>query len=206
MDTTPVVRCPVCSDGELDFLTDQITIPYFGDVVISTISCPKCGFRSSDVVPMETRIPKRYSVVIDSPDKIDLRVIRSGTSTVRIPEIQARIDPGEFSEGYVTNVEGILKRVQDILFQLISDMGIEPISGERNEKKARALELAQFLGYFIDGPIPEDSHITLIIEDPMGNSAIISSEDGAVSEEVLTPDEIEELLSPRSRKDLTNGP
>ncbi|MBN1539435.1 MAG: ZPR1 zinc finger domain-containing protein [Candidatus Thermoplasmatota archaeon] len=206
MDATPVVKCPVCSEGELYILTDQLTIPYFGDIVVSTISCPKCGFRSSDVIPLETRTPKRYSVIINSPGLMNLRVVRSGTSIVRIPEILARIDPGDFSEGYVTNVEGILRRFRDILFQLIMDMDQEPASSDVNEKKARASELARSLGYFIDGPIPPGEQITLIIEDPMGNSAIISPEDGIVSEEVLSAREIEELLSPRSGKNTVNGP
>ena len=197
-----LVKCPTCLVGELKILSDQVTIPHFGDIVISTMICPKCGYRTSDVIPMENRTPKRYSIIIDDPDKLNKRIVRSGTSTVSIPEIGARIDPGLFSEGFVTNIEGIFRRFQEILNQLLRDMQGTEISQDRIEQKDRALELVGLLGSYIDGRVPEDGFLTLVIEDPMGNSAIIANQEGSVSEEELTVEEVRVLLESRSEKDL----
>ncbi|MBN1389920.1 MAG: ZPR1 zinc finger domain-containing protein [Candidatus Thermoplasmatota archaeon] len=185
----------------MNISTEQMMVPYFGEMVISTIICPRCGFRSSDIIPVETRKPKRYSVVLGPPERLDLRVVRSGTSTVRVPEIGARIDPGRISEGYVTNVEGILRRIRDILIQMRDDMDRHPDTPDIEEKRAKASELLMLLDGLMDGSLPEGKQITLVIEDPMGNSAIISPEEGMVTEEILTEEEIAQLLGPMSGMD-----
>lgn len=195
------VMCPACLEGVLNISTEQMMVPYFGEMVISTIICPRCGFRSSDIIPVETRKPKRYSVVLGPPERLDLRVVRSGTSTVRVPEIGARIDPGRISEGYVTNVEGILRRIRDILIQMRDDMDRHPDTPDIEEKRAKASELLMLLDGLMDGSLPEGKQITLVIEDPMGNSAIISPEEGMVTEEILTEEEIAQLLGPMSGMD-----
>jgi len=42
-----------------------------------------------------------------------MMVIKSGTTTIRIPEFGAKITPGPYSEGFITNVEGVLSKVED---------------------------------------------------------------------------------------------
>jgi len=201
MDTQGV-KCPACVVGELKIITDQTNIPHFGDIVISTMICQECGYRTTDIIPVEMRPPKRFTIIIDDPDKLNMRIVRSGTSSVSIPEIGARLDPGLFSEGFITNVEGVLRRFQDILMQLLRDME-DPLSSEPNiEKKQHAMELIELLGSFINGDLPSEKVLTIVLEDPMGNSAIISSEDGIIKEEELTDEEISALLGSRSEKDL----
>jgi len=136
-----VVKCPACLDGDLQVLSDQVVIPHFGDVLISTLLCPRCGYRSSDIVPLEKLPPRRYVLQIDGPQQMKIRIVRSGSSTVKIPEIGARIDPGLFSEGYVTNVEGILQRFQKILYQLLRDFTSSYDEPDSEEKIKRTRDL-----------------------------------------------------------------
>ncbi|MGA1792731.1 MAG: ZPR1 zinc finger domain-containing protein [Thermoplasmatota archaeon] len=201
MDTQGV-KCPACIVGELNIISEQLKVPHFGDVVISTMICDKCGYRTSDVIPVEIRPPKRFSIVIDRPEKLNTRIVRSGTSTVRIPEIGARLDPGLFSEGFITNVEGVLRRFRDILMQLLRDLQDPGLAHDQEKKRDHAIELIEVLGSYVEGDPPSNRPLTIILEDPMGTSAIISQDDGDVKEEDLTKEEITDLLESRIEKDL----
>ena len=130
---------------------------------------------------------------------MNMRIVRSGSSTVKIPQIGARIDPGLFSEGYVTNVEGILIRFRDILHQILRDI---ESSDDTNENRMRVIEFIELLGGYIHGNFPQGQTLTLIIEDPLGNSAIISEEEGDFIKEPLKEDEVAEILSSKQEKDI----
>jgi zinc finger protein len=197
-----VIKCPACAVGIIEVLQDQVDIAHFGEVMISTLICPKCGYRSSDIVPLLNRPPRRYSIIIDGPQKLNTRVVRSGSSTVRIPEIGGRIDPGLFSDGYITNIEGILRRFLDILFQILRDLMSNPQDENNDIRIARTKEIITLLEHIADGDISPGTSITIILEDPLGNSSIITDMDEGVSTEDLTEDEIMEMLGSQSSRDL----
>lgn len=195
-----IVNCPACIEGELQILSDQMDIPHFGEIIISTMICSTCGYRSSDIIPLKSSSPMRYILKIDRPSKMDIRVVRSGSSTVIVPEIGARMDPGSSSEGYVTNVEGVLRRFLDILLQLRRDLTAS--SDDPQIKSERIEILIALLEAFIRSDIDNAEPITLIIEDPLGNSAIISENGDDLIKEPLADDEIAELLSSKKEKDI----
>ena len=91
-----------------------------------------------------------------------IRVIKSSNATVKIPHI-GNIEPGEAANGYVTNVEGILQRMKKQI-EFIKD------DSEDEEDKKKAKNMLKKLLKVMWG---QDT-LKLIIEDPTGNSAIIS--------------------------------
>ncbi|MDO9096937.1 MAG: ZPR1 zinc finger domain-containing protein [Candidatus Methanoperedens sp.] len=164
--------CPLCSK---ELVTNWVedNIPFFGEVMHITSIC-ECGFRYSDTLILAQRKPVHYELKIKTPDDIDARVVRSTSGTIRIPELGIDIEPGPASESFVSNIEGVLDRVAEIL-------GMASRWGEK-EKTERALELLSILEKIKAG----EYEITVIIEDPLGNSAIIAK--NATSRE-LTDDE-----------------
>ena len=44
-----------------------------------------------------------------------VRVVRSASARVEIPEIGVEIDPGPACEGFVSNVEGVIDRIDDVV-------------------------------------------------------------------------------------------
>jgi zinc finger protein len=44
-----------------------------------------------------------------------VRVIRSSTGVIKIPELEIEISPKSASTGYITNVEGVLLRVKSAI-------------------------------------------------------------------------------------------
>ncbi|HEY9204944.1 MAG TPA: ZPR1 zinc finger domain-containing protein [Candidatus Methanoperedens sp.] len=152
--------CPLCNK---ELITNWVTqdIPFFGEVMHITSLC-ECGFRYSDTLILTQREPVRYELKIKSQDDLNARVVRSTSGTIRIPELGVDIEPGPASESFISNIEGVLERVEEIL-----DMVIR--WGEK-EKTERARELLCMIDKIKAG----EHEATVIIEDPLGNSAIIA--------------------------------
>jgi zinc finger protein len=168
--------CPLCHK---ELLTNWVpdNIPFFGEVMHITSLC-ECGFRYSDTLILAQRKPVRYELEIKNQDDLDARVVRSTSGTIRIPELGVDIEPGPASESFVSNIEGVLDRVEEILGMVTR--------WDEKEKTERALELLSILEEIKAG----NYEITVIIEDPLGNSAIIA--ENATKKE-LTADEVTHL-------------
>lgn len=139
----------------------QDNIPFFGEVMHITSVC-ECGFRYADTLIMAQRKPVRYELKIRNQDDLDARVVRSTSGTIRIPELGVDIEPGPASESFVSNIEGVLDRVEEILRNVML--------WDEKEKTERAKELISTIEKIKAG----EYEITVVIEDPMGNSAIIA--------------------------------
>jgi zinc finger protein len=149
-------NCPVCSKAGLDITTNTHNIPYFDDVMETVFKCKSCGYRSVDVLVLGEHEASRHTLEIEDEKDINARIVRSGTSTVEIPELGVKITPGPDSEGYITNVEGVLSRIEKAI-------RMNPPS-DKSDEVLKRMELAK------EGK----EKLTLIIEDKSGNSAIIS--------------------------------
>ena len=104
------IDCPVCGGKNTATYTTQThELAYFGEIVESTIQCEKCGFRHNDIIATEQKDPAKHSLII-SKKNLDSRVVRSQSATVSLPEIGIKVEPGPKSEGYISNVEGVIVR------------------------------------------------------------------------------------------------
>jgi zinc finger protein len=111
---------------------------------------------------MTQREPVHYELKIKGIDDLDSRVVRSTSGTIRIPELGIDIEPGPASLSFISNIEGVLDRVVDIL-EMVTRWGEE-------EKTERARELLSIIEKIMKG----EYEITIVIEDPLGNSAIFA--------------------------------
>ena len=158
-----VIKCPACSvEGEAKSIMKEIEIPHFGKVLETTIQCPKCGFKHSDVIALEQNDPAKYVLEINR-NNLSVRVVRSQSATVTIPEVGVKVEPGPKSEGYVTNVEGILTRFEDAVKKALNLF--DDAESQKNAKNT--LEQIQELK-------KGNGTATLIIHDPFGQSNIVS--------------------------------
>ena len=153
--------CPACGE-EVDWTYKTEDIPYFSDILIITCSCPWCGYRFSDVQNISTNEPVRYVYCACSEDDLSTRVVRSSAAKITIPELGVEIDPGPACEGFVSNIEGVIIRVDKILDGIMID-------GD-DEQRKKAIALKEKIAGILNGK----DKITLIIEDPQGNSLIDS--------------------------------
>ncbi len=154
---TTRTTCPACESEAILHWTHG-EIPYLGEVMYLTSEC-QCGHRYTDVFSLTEKEPLRYEFHIESQSDLDVRVIRSSTGRIELPELGIIIDPGTASESFISNIEGLLKRVEKILQIFLQD----------EEKRERAKELLNQID-----EIYKNGNLTVIIEDPTGNSAILS--------------------------------
>jgi zinc finger protein len=153
-------RCPYC-EREIQYLYQTENIPYFSDILIVTGRC-ECGYRHADTLILTGGEPARWEYPVEGPEDLNARVVRSASGTVRIPELGVEIDPGPACEGYVSNVEGVLERIDDVLAGVLT--------WAEGEERENALALRTRIELAREGSLP----FTLSIEDPTGNSAIVS--------------------------------
>src|SRR3989338_9558133 len=154
--------CPVCSKKTLTLTEREQEIPYFGKVFLFSMTCNGCKFHKADLECAEAKEPARYSIEVSGSDDMGIRVVKSGQATVKVPYV-ANIEPGEASNGYVTNVEGILQRVKHQV-EVIRD----------NDEDAAAVDKAKALIKKINRCVFGEDKLKIVIDDPTGNSAIIS--------------------------------
>lgn len=156
--------CPVCEKAGLKTTSNTHDIPYFEEVMEMLTKCDSCGYRHVDVLVLGEKEPARYTLKIESAGDMHARVVRSGRSIVEVPELGVKITPGPDAEGYISNVEGVLKRIEDaIRMHPASEKSKELLEKIKRAKEGR-----------------ETLHLK--IEDPTGNSAIISEK--ALKEEI----------------------
>ncbi|MBE6489747.1 MAG: ZPR1 zinc finger domain-containing protein [Methanobrevibacter sp.] len=158
-----IIKCPVCFvEGKTKSIMRELEIPHFGKVLETTIQCPECGFRHSDIIALEQNDPAKYVIEINKSN-LTVRVVRSQSATVSIPEVGIKVEPGPKSEGYVTNVEGMLNRFEDAVKKALNLFD----NAESQENAKNTLKKIQDLK---EG----NGTATLIILDPFGQSNIVS--------------------------------
>ncbi|WP_175059728.1 ZPR1 zinc finger domain-containing protein [Thermococcus sp. 2319x1] len=175
--------CPICGGkNTLKALNHIHEIPYFGKVMESTIICEKCGYRNADVMILEEKEPKLYSIKVEEEKDLFTRVVRSKSGTIELEEIGVKIEPGPASQGFVTNIEGILERTRETLL-----MARNFKTQENDEESVKKIdEILSYIEEVREGKKP----LTVKIMDPFGNSALIGEK---VRSRLLTKEEIKKL-------------
>lgn len=153
--------CPGCSEETLTVEELYDEIPGLGKAVLVSMLCPRCGFRAYHEIPLENRGIRRVEFRVSGMKDLSARVIRSPTGKILVPELGLELSPGSRPVGFVTNIEGVLQRFLEVAEQLA---GIEEGS-KRGEAEMAVKRIRSAMG----GSLP----FTIIIEDDLGNSAII---------------------------------
>jgi zinc finger protein len=154
--------CPMCNTKNLTLTEASRDIPYFGKVYLYCMDCSNCHFHKSDVETEKAGEPTKITFEVASEADMKVRVIKSAEATVKIPRITT-IEPGAAANGYVTNIEGLFNRVKHQI-EVLRD------TSEEDEDRNKAKSLLKKIRGIMWG----EEKIVITIEDPTGNSAIIS--------------------------------
>ena len=126
------------------------------------MNCSNCKFHKADVDTENSGNPTKITFEVSSEDDLKVRVVKSSNATVKIPRIMT-IEPGEASNGYVSNIEGIFNRVKHQI-ESVRD------NSDDNTERKKAKNLLKKIRKIMWG----EEKIVITIDDPSGNSAIIS--------------------------------
>jgi zinc finger protein len=159
----------------------EYEVEEFGPVLLEVTTCKNCAYKHTDITTTRKREPIVLIAKIDSLDDLNIRVIKSGTATINIPEFDATITPGPYSEGYISNVQGVLAKIEDVLTFMLGSASAGTIQkGMKILKKMRAAT-------------DQKPNFTFVIKDPLGNSALVSPKVGKVKIRTLTQGELIKL-------------
>ncbi|MHA1815397.1 MAG: ZPR1 zinc finger domain-containing protein, partial [Candidatus Heimdallarchaeaceae archaeon] len=96
--------------------------------------------------------------------------------------IGAILEPGPKADGFITNIEGMLRDFQGKAELLLRDATIE-------EEINRIHEFIKLIDEHINNNLP----IEIVIEDPFGNSSLIPFDFAKLKKEQLSKEEAEKL-------------
>lgn len=156
-----IVLCASCGFESLEVREVYADIPRFGRAVIISMLCKKCGYRVNDIIPLEYKGPSKIEYKVKCLKDLSARVIRAKGSKITIPELGLELTPGPRAEAFITNVEGILNR-----FLEIAEFLYNTSNGITKDKARDAIEK-------IKQAMNVEFEFTVIMEDELGNSAII---------------------------------
>lgn len=164
-DGTSIMKnqnCPYCSTKNLSLIESERDIPFFGKTFFFSMECSNCDYFHADLECETKREPAKYKLKVESPDDLTIRVVRSASATIKIPRI-ITITPSSASNGYVTNIEGIINRVEHMLQEQY----------DTEDDKSKKKKLKNMLKKLRKVKSGHDT-LDIVLEDKTGNSAIIS--------------------------------
>jgi len=162
IDTMPGQVCPMCKAKELTLMEQEREIAYFGKVFMFSMTCSACKYHKADVECAESHDPAKYTIEINSEEDMKIRVVKSANAIVKIPHM-ITMEPGAASQGFISNIEGLLRRAKAIIEQARD-------SAEDKSDQKKAKKMLKKLQKVMWG----QESLKIIIEDKTGNSAIIS--------------------------------
>ena len=201
MEEQPVnIPCPICSvPGKVFMIAHVDEIPYFGEHTQVTVMCHSCGWRQTDFIPAEGKKAGGWRIEVNSRAILSARVIRSSSCTVKVLELDLEVAPGSNATGYVSNIEGVLKRFVDIIQMVLRDVQseVERIKNEAPLDEATLAEAVGSVEKLMDMLMRIDAAgdasngpLTLELLDPHGHSMIMHDD---ATHRDLTDEELQAL-------------
>ena len=182
LDSEMEAQCPVCESDNTTITQKILDFPHFPQMWFYNLMCSDCNFRYNDFINLAVNEPVRYSYLAESKEDYTSKVIRSSNGTIRFPSIGAILEPGPKADGFITNIEGMLRDFQGKAEFLLRDATTEEEIGRIND-----------FVKMIDNCIQNNLPIEIIIEDPFGNSSIIPFDQSKLKKQQLSQAEAEKL-------------
>src|SRR3989338_7700471 len=130
--------------------------------IIKGETCPICLEKKLSLTEDEMEIPFFGKTFVFS---MHCEGCAFHKADIKVPQLHMSVTPGPASEGYISNIEGLLNRFEKV----IED---ERESSEEENAKTTAKNLLKKIRKVKWGEMP----LKIVIEDPSGNSAIISEQ------------------------------
>jgi zinc finger protein len=176
------ISCPICGSGHLIVKSMLYSVPFFNELAMFTMKCDTCTFTHNDVFSAEDRPPGRWTLRVDNERLLRVRVVRSSSGTIRMPDFGIDVEPGPAADSFISNVEGVLTRTRPVVETAIR-------FAEEPEEKERGRQVVAMIDAALEGNLD----FTLVIEDPVGVSGILPEDMSLVSYEELTKEEASNL-------------
>ncbi|MCK5283069.1 MAG: ZPR1 zinc finger domain-containing protein [Nanoarchaeota archaeon] len=155
-------ECPMCRKKALTLMEDEREVPFFGKCFLFSMTCSNCHYHKADIESAEKHEPSKYTIDISSEEDMKIRVVRSSKGTIKIPHM-ITMEAGESANGFISNIEGVLDRVKKVI-EFARDNEDDDTLKKKAKNQLKKLTRVMW----------GQESLKMILEDPDGNSAIIS--------------------------------
>ncbi|ETN67468.1 zinc finger protein [Anopheles darlingi] len=170
-------QCPECS-SDCDTNMKVTTIPHFKEVVIMATVCDNCGLRTNEVKPGGGIEEQGVKIEVTVRGRIDFArdVLKSESCSLHIRELECEVGAGALG-GRFTTIEGLLTAMRE---QLVESTGMFMDSNDAETRD----RMDTFFGH-LDTAIAGNKQLTIVLDDPTGNSYVQSLSDDGTPDEAL---------------------
>lgn len=122
--------CPFCHNKSLTLRQAERKVDDYGYLITLSMACQSenCGYYKMDFESEPEKKAYKEDLEVNSEDMLPMEVIVSSQATVKIPRM-ATFEPSETSNGYLTTVEGLIKRFKKV------QEDIRDSADDKSEKK-----------------------------------------------------------------------
>ncbi|XP_055527615.1 zinc finger protein ZPR1 [Wyeomyia smithii] len=170
-------NCPECAASCVTNM--KLTkIPHFKEVVIMATVCDNCGSRTNEVKPGGGIEEQGVKIEVTVRGKVDFSrdVLESESCKLYIRELECEVGGGALG-GRFTTIEGLLTAMKE---QLVESTGM--FMDSNDEKTKNRMDV--FFGH-LDAAIEGSKQLTIVLDDPTGNSYVQSLNDDGTPDEAL---------------------
>ncbi|XP_058130046.1 zinc finger protein ZPR1 isoform X1 [Anopheles ziemanni] len=170
-------QCPECS-AQCETNMKVTKIPHFKEVVIMATVCDNCGSRTNEVKPGGGIEEQGVKIEVTVRGKIDFSrdVLKSESCNLLVRELDCEVGAGALG-GRFTTIEGLLTAMRE---QLIESTGMFMDSNDAETKE----RMDKFFGQ-LDEAIAGNKQLTIVLDDPSGNSYVQSLNDDGTPDTAL---------------------
>uniref|UniRef100_A0A182JQ69 Zinc finger ZPR1-type domain-containing protein n=1 Tax=Anopheles christyi TaxID=43041 RepID=A0A182JQ69_9DIPT len=170
-------NCPDCA-APCDTNMKVTTVPHFKEVVIMATVCDNCGLRTNEVKPGGGIEEQGVKIEVTVRGRIDFArdVLKSESCSLHIRELECEVGAGALG-GRFTTIEGLLTAIRE---QLVESTGMFMDSNDAETKE----RMDKFFGQ-LDAAIDGNKQLTIVMDDPTGNSYVQSLNDDGTPDTAL---------------------
>ncbi len=179
---TIATPCPVCRSENTTVTQKIVDLPHFPQLWLFNLVCNECKFKHNDFLNLSVQEPMKYIYHAENKEDYTTKIVRAANGTISFPQIGAIIEPGPSANGYISNIEGILRDIQEKAQHLLKD-------ATNKDEIERIEDYIKLLDEYINQNHPID----IVVEDPFGNSSIIPFDSEKLEVIALTQEEVEKL-------------
>jgi zinc finger protein len=174
--------CPVCESKNTKVIHKIMDLPHFPQLWLFNLTCSDCHYKFNDFINLSIKEPMRYIYHAENKQDYTTKIVRAANGTIRFPQIEAMIEPGPNADGFINNIEGILRDIQGKVRFLLND-------SDTQEERMKIIEYISMIDEYIEKNKPID----IMVEDPFGNSSIIPADMTKLETIKLSKEEAEKL-------------
>ncbi|GEM_PF-1425122 len=154
--------CPICESNKIEIKTFNYYLPKIGKSLIYIFKCLDCGYRTTEIIPLENKGEKIIEFKIKSEKDLKKIFLKSPFAKVIVKEIELEIIPGSESKFQIFELSNYIR-------ELIDRLERSKVLFIEDEEKLKSLE--NKIRYLND-VLENKRELTIIVYDEKGYSDI----------------------------------